>query len=98
MSYTGDRPELREALIELVPLATHWKNIGVLLGVEKATLDKIKKDEGETLDCLREMLSMWVKQISPTPTWTALADIVSKFDGQKAHEIRRRCATTLHVS
>jgi hypothetical protein len=76
---------------KLLPLATHWKSIGTLLGVSKPVLDKIKSDEEGANDRLQEMLSEWLKQIDPPPTWTALAAAVEKIDSSKAVEIRKYC-------
>lgn len=75
----------------LLPLATKWKAIGGLLGVEKHVLDRIKSDEGEVLNCLQAMLSMWLKHIDPLPTWDQLADVLDSLDEpQKAQEIREK--------
>ena len=65
---------------ELLPIAHQWKNIGALLKLEPYILDKIQSDEGKVEDCLREMLSKWVKQINPQPSWVDLADAVEPFD------------------
>jgi hypothetical protein len=76
---------------KLLPLATHWKTIGTLLGVAKPVLDKIKSDEEGANDRLQEMLSEWLKQIDPPPTWTTLAAAVEKVNSSKAMEIRGCC-------
>ena len=69
----------------------HWKTIGTLLGVSKPVLDKIRSDEEGANDRLHEMLSEWLKQTDPPPTWTALADAMEMIDSSKAQEIRKRC-------
>ena len=76
---------------KLLPFVTHWKTIGTLLGVSKPVLDKIKSDEEGANDRLQEMLSEWLKQIDPPPSWTALAAAVEAVDPSKAMEIRKHC-------
>ena len=88
---TGGKPELGDVLDKLLPLATHWKIIGTLLGVSKHVLDKIKSDEEGANDRLNEMLSEWLKQIDPPPSWTKLAKAVETLDPSKAVEIRKHC-------
>ena len=88
---TGGRPELKDAFKKLLPLAPHWKTIGTLLGVSNPILDKIRSNEEGANDRLREMLSEWLKQIDPPPSWTALADAVEAVDSSKAVEIRKHC-------
>jgi len=38
-------------------------------------------------DCLRDMLSMWLKQIDPYPTWQSLADAVQIINPSVAQQI-----------
>jgi hypothetical protein len=61
------------------------------LGVTKPILDKIKSNEEGANDRLQEMLSEWLKQIDPPPTWTALAEAVETVDSSTAMEIRKHC-------
>ena len=81
-------PELKDALKFLLPLAAEWKTIGTLLGVQKHNLDIIQADEDGVRNRLREMLSEWLKQVDPSPTWAALADAVEVVNELKAKEIR----------
>ena len=83
-----DRPELKEALDELMPLATHWKKVGALLGIRQYVLEWTNEVELGPHECLQEMLSVWVKQISPPPTWAALADAVSEIETKRVQIIR----------
>ena len=69
-------------------MAATWKNIGTLLGIATHVLDNIQANEGRVEDCLREMLSKWLKQVAPKPTWAALADAVKPFNEKVAHNIR----------
>ena len=56
----------------------------------KHVLDKIQSDEEGVEDCLREMLSQWLNQVDPPPTWKDLADAVDAVDPKKAKEIREQ--------
>ena len=73
----------------MLPLASEWKSIGALLEIPKHTLNRIKKDEQVVRDCLREVLSEWIKQSDP-PTWTALAEVAELFDTIISDHIRQR--------
>ena len=77
---------------KLFPLAKDWKTIGCLLGVERHVLDSIKRDEEGVRDCLNAMLSEWLKQVDPPPTWTDIVDAVEEVDSSKAKEIRKHLA------
>lgn len=55
-------------------------------------MDRIKKDEEGVRDCLYAMLSEWLKQVDPLPTWTNLVDAVEEVDSSKAKEIRQYVA------
>jgi hypothetical protein len=50
---------------------TQWMNIGIELNILKTDLDAINQ-RGSPGDCLTEMLSLWLKQVNPLPTWTTL--------------------------
>ncbi len=50
--------------------------------MDEGTLASIKADR------LREMISTWLKQISPPPAWNVLADAVEVIDPNKAEEIK----------
>ena len=89
--FIGKRPKLKDVFRELFPLAIDWKNIGTLLGIQTDVLNRISGDEGRVSDCLREMLSEWLKQTDPPPTWAALADAVETINELKAQDIRARC-------
>ena len=44
------------------------------------TIDNIKSDENNNPSRLRRILSQWLKQASPTPTWGDLLKAVSTVD------------------
>ena len=83
------KPELSDALRILMPIASNWKTIGTFLKVQGSLLDNIKADnQNQSVDCLREMLSHWLKQINPQPTWQALASAVEPVNPAKAKEVK----------
>ena len=95
ISYTpvaGDKPMLRRVFKELYPLAPHWKSIGTLLGVPDHILDIIKKEEEGIHECLRKVLSQWLKQVDPPPTWKELIEAIETIDTQKALEMKQYCS------
>ena len=75
----------------LLPLASRWKTIGALLGAQDGDLDRIKHDEQEAEDCLRKLISWWLKQVDVSPTWKALADVLETLDPQIASKLRQQC-------
>ena len=79
---------LQTAFRKLLPVASSWMNVGTLLGIDKSILDNIKSNERQVEDCLREMLSAWLNQVTPKPTWVNLADAVEPFNERTAHHIR----------
>ena len=55
-------------------------------------MDSIKKDEETVRDCLRAMLSEWLKQEDPPPTWQGIISAVELVDSSTAKEIRKYVA------
>ena len=52
---------------------TKWMYIGLELDIFQADLDAIQAiHRGDIGECLTEMLALWLKQVDPPPTWTAL--------------------------
>ena len=49
-----------------------WYNIGIELGLEVGDLKTIEKDHSNCDDCFREMLTKWLNNCKPEPTWKAL--------------------------
>ena len=83
------KPSLNDVFRKLLPLAVHWHNIGILLGIEAYVLQRIQHDNSHGCsDCLREMLNEWLKA-DRTCTWINLAEAIEPFHQAKADEIRR---------
>ena len=72
----------------LLPVATHWTSIGTLLEIPGYILDKIKSNKEGVNEYLRKMLSEWLKQIDPPPTWTALIEAMEEVDKLVAQKLR----------
>lgn len=85
---SDEPPKLAKAFRLLMPLSEHWKNIGVLLELKDGDLGKIgNKCRDVPDDCLREMISLWLKQVNPRPTKSALVEAVEAYDPSLAVKI-----------
>ena len=52
---------------------TKWKDIGLELDINQTDLDAIEAVHRSDIGrCLIEMLTLWLKQVDPPPTWIAL--------------------------
>ena len=49
------------------------------------------------IDCLREMLSWWLKQVNLPTTWNDLIDAVEQVDERKAKELRKKIADRVYT-
>ncbi len=79
---------LKNILRCIRPLRANWMTIGVYLEVDMGTLKAIKADNDTVEDRLTEMITVWRNQISPPPTWSALADALEEVDQKTAQKIR----------
>ena len=87
----GDKPKLKDVFKMLLPIASDWEAIGVLLGAEEGDLDGIKHDEQGATKRLRKLISWWLKQVDPSPTWQVLAKALKPLNPQIASKIRQQC-------
>ena len=55
-----------------------WKDIGVELGLRPATLENLKDEHRGNNACVTEMLTIWLKGLTPNPTWQALIDALKE--------------------
>ena len=55
-----------------------WLDIGIELGLQQHDLDRIKHDFQSADDCYREMLSVWLRMITPAPTLESLITTLSQ--------------------
>lgn len=91
MHFVGERPELRQVFRKTLPISNKWRDIGTILGLSNGVLEGIKADESDMDGRLRAMLTEWLKQVHPPPTWAQLANAVELFDKAKAEELRNSC-------
>jgi hypothetical protein len=87
------KPELKDLLKELYTKASDkWEDIGILLGIDPGRLDAIKTAENHIpQSCLREMLKIWLKGVSPPPSWAAIAEAVELLGDQNlANQLRTK--------
>ena len=64
--------DLKSLHSELHPVSDKWFSLGVQLHVPIGTLRCIRNDIRTVAECLLEMLTVWLKQINPPPTWNNL--------------------------
>ena len=80
-----DRSSLRR-VFSILTQYSDWKSLGLLLGLESATLEAIKADNsGKKQACKREMLEHWLDgkdQVTECggPTWQQLADCLKQLE------------------
>ena len=91
--WSQDEPTLSETFRILFPIACEWENIGTLLRISPDQLSNIGHDYNRARDCLREMVKLWLKQVTICPTWQSLADAVSVFDPKIALQISETYCT-----
>ena len=85
---SNEPPTLSQTFKILVHKSDRWRNIGLLLDLDDGILGKIDAEyRGIPDNCLREMLSLWLKQVNPQPTRNALAEAVKVYDPKLAEQI-----------
>ena len=92
----NDLPDLQ---IELHDVSSRWYDLGVQLRIDVGDLDNIKNDN--SVECLREMLKRWLKQVDPYPTRNTLINalkcrVIS--DQQLATQLQTKYATDVVIS
>ena len=63
---------------ELHDARTKWYDIGIELKVDVSTLKTIESMYSNSKDCLREVITEWLKAVHPKPTWRSLVDALRK--------------------
>ena len=67
--------DLRKVQDSIWEARTDWYNLGLGLDIAPDSLDAIQQENAQKPDhCFRAMLTKWLKQDSPRPTWSALAE------------------------
>ncbi len=84
----------RDVYRELLPLASKWNRIGILLNIKPEQLDTIKSNHpNEVEDCLLETIKEWLNGIDPPPTWEELVEAVKLVSKNRAEDIRIKYCT-----
>ena len=65
---------LREVRALLHQIRKRWYDIGIELNIDVGELDIIRQKHDDPGDCLLEMIKIWLRSISPQPTWKLLAE------------------------
>ena len=77
---------------ELSSKAADWERMGIELEIDDGDLRQIKADNPlDKCNCLLEMFRKWLTQVSPEPTWAAIADAVEQIgDKELARRLRSK--------
>ena len=70
--------DLKEVRSSLWEARAKWMDIGIELDMKVSSLEAIKHDHDDVDSCIRVMLTNWLKQMTPPPTWEALVDALKK--------------------
>ena len=63
-----------------------------MLDIEEGQLNRIKADRGsDSASCLKEMLQIWLSQVDPPPTWSAMATAIESVGSPElARDLRKK--------
>ena len=86
-----EQPPTKELVLrKLMKVASKWELIGTLLKIEEGKISSIKADRNSQSElCLMDMIGTWLSKVDPSPSWTALVDVLN-FIGEEipAKEIK----------
>ena len=86
-------PKISVLLRELLSkVSADWENIGLILELKEGELRNIRSDHDESEKCFREMLKLWLNQVEPPPTWSAIIEAIDTYPRYKslAKELRKK--------
>ena len=85
-------PKFSILLKELLSkVSADWEHIGVILELKEGDLSAVKSDHHDSKRCFREMLRLWLKQVEPPPTWSAIIDAIHILQYESlAEELRKK--------
>ena len=66
--------DLKAVRTSLWDACAKWKDIGIELDMKIPRLEAIESNHHDVGSCLTAMLTDWLKQTTPQPTWEALVD------------------------
>ena len=91
---TPSKPQLKDLMDALYhTVADKWEPIGIYLHLPMATLKVIAMEhQHDPHRCIIGMLEVWLKQVDPPPTWSAIIEAVEFLgEEQLAKELRQKC-------
>ena len=72
-------------------MSADWKDIGLILELKEGDLSVIKSDYHDSKRCFREMLKLWLNQVEPPPTWSAIIEAIDVLEYKSlAEELRKK--------
>ena len=72
----------------LYPLRARWMTIGTFLCIDHGSLEAIREDNERTDDRLTALIAVWLRRLTPPPTWQALRQAVLYLDPTLAQQIK----------
>ena len=89
-------PKITTLLKELSSkVSAEWEDIGLFLEIEEGRLSAIKSDHKQSRKCFQEMLKLWLKQVDPCPTWSAIIEAIELLEYESlAKELREKYCNT----
>ena len=76
-------------------VSADWEDIGLMLGLNQGSLNSIKGNyPSQCKKCFREMIKLWLKQIRPLPSWSAIAEVIEVLEYESlAQKLKNFCDT-----
>ena len=67
--------------LKLLPVASRWRDIGLVLGISDSKLEVIEEKQLDAYDSLTDMLRLWLKKVHNVekygvPSWQSLREAV----------------------
>ena len=70
--------DLRTVRNELHDVREKWYDIGIELRMDVPSLKTIDNKYNDSKDCLRELITEWLKTVHPKPSWISLIDALRR--------------------
>ena len=67
----------REIIDVTWPHRARWRLIGTELGIDTGTLDAIDANNKKVEGCLNELITGWIRSITPRPTRAAITAVLN---------------------
>ena len=84
-------PKFSALLRELLSkVSADWEDIGLALDLEQGQLSAIRSDHRKSNKCFREMLKLWLNQVEPPPTWSAIIEAIRILQHKSLAKVLRK--------